>query len=189
MNKALAALGLCTLLLAAAPPAARAADWQIDPAGSRLEFVATFERAPAPGVFRAFDTRLRFDPAQPAGGSLDVIVEITSADMNIPDVNSEIRGKAWFDYAGFPKAEFHSTDLRHAQGNRYIARGTLSLKGVKREVDVPFAWTGDANRARIEGELTLQRGAFGIGTGEWAAPDVIGADVKLKFTVALRKAG
>lgn len=189
MRKSIAWLGLCGLLLAGAPHAARSADWKMDPAGSKLEFIATFEKTPAPGMFKEFDIRMRFDPAQPAGGSLDVTIKVASADMNIPDANKEIRGKEWFDYAGFPQAEFHSADLRRAQGNRYVAHGTLSLKGVKQAVEVPFTWTGDANRASMEGELTLKRGTFGIGTGEWAATSVIGADVKVKFTVKLRKAG
>ena len=180
---------LAGLLAASALQPAVAADWKMDATGSRLEFSATFEKTPAPGIFKEFDARLRFDPDKPAGGSLDVTIKITSADMNIPDVNKEIRGKDWFDYAGFPQAEFRSTDLRRAQGNRYVARGTLSLKGAKQAVEVPFTWTGDAERATMEGELTLKRGAFGIGTGEWAATNVIGADVKVKFTVKLRKAG
>jgi len=174
-------------LLAAAP--ASAADWKMDASGSRLEFVASFEKTAAPGVFREFDAHLRFDPDKPAGASLDVTIKITSADMNIPDVNKEIRGKDWFDYAGFPQAEFRSTDLRHTEGNRYVARGTLSLKGVKQPVEVPFTWTGSASGAVMEGELMLKRGAFGIGAGEWAASDVIGADVKVKFKVMLRKVG
>jgi len=41
----------------------------------------------------------------------------------------------------------------------------------------------------MEGELTVKRGAFGIGTGEWAATNVIGADVRVKFKVKLHKAG
>src|SRR6185503_10664567 len=183
------ALGVCGLLLAGAAQAAGVAEWRMEPAGSKLEFTATFERSPVPGVFKDFDTRLRFDPEQPAGGSLDVTVKVTSADMSIPDVNKEIRGKDWFDYAGFPQAEFHSTDLRRAQGNRYVARGTLSLKGVKQPVEVPFTWAGDGQRATLEGELALKRGTFGIGLGEWAATNVIGGDVKVKFTVKLRKAG
>ena len=181
-------LGLCGLL-AFAPRAAQGADWKMDPAGSKLEFVATFEKTAAPGVFKEFDARLRFDPDKPAGGSLDVTVKVTSADMNIADVNKEIRGKDWFDYAAFPQAEFRSTDLRRIEGNRYVARGTLLLKGVKQPVEVPFSWTASADGAVIEGELLLSRGAFGIGAGEWAAGDVIGADVKVKFRVRLRKAG
>ena len=181
-------LGLCGLLAFALRPV-QAADWKMDPAGSKLEFVAIFEKTAAPGVFKEFDARLRFDPDKPAGGSLDVTVKVTSADMNIADVNKEIRGKDWFDYAAFPRAEFRSTDLRRIEGNRYVARGTLLLKGVKQPVEVPFSWTASADGAVIEGELLLSRGAFGIGTGEWAAGDVIGADVKVKFKVKLRKGG
>ena len=186
MKRILALLGLCGPL-ALAPHAAPAADWKMDPAASKLEFIATFEKAPAPGVFKEFDARLRFDPDKPAGSSLEVTVKVTSADMNIADVNKEIRGKDWFDYAGFPQAEFHSTDLRRAGGNRYLARGTLSLKGAKQQVEVPFTWSSSAGGATMEGEFTVKRGAFGIGAGEWAASDVIGADVKVKFRVTLLK--
>ena len=122
-----------------------------------------------------------------AGGSLDVTVKVTSADMAIPDVNKEIRNKDWFDYAGFPQAEFHSNDLRRMEGNRYVARGTLSLKGAKQPVEVPFTWTASGGGAAMEGELTLKRGDFGIGLGEWKATDTIGAEVKVKFKVKLRK--
>ncbi len=182
MTKVLSLLWLCGLLFAGL---ALAADWKMDPAGSKLEFVATFEKTPVPGVFKEFDARVRFDPDKPAGGSLDVTIKVASADMNIPDVNKEIRGKDWFDYAGFPQAEFHSADLRR-DGKRYVARGTLTLKGVKQPVEVPFTWTaGDG--AVMEGEFTVKRGAFGIGLGEWAAAEVIGADVKVKFKVKLRK--
>ncbi len=178
---------LFALACAAAP--AFAAEWAMDPTGSRLEFVATFEKAAAPGMFREFNAHLRFDPDKPAGGSLDVTVKVTSADMNIADVNREIRGKEWFDYAAFPQAEFHSTELRRVDGNRYLARGTLSLKGVKQALEVPFSWNGAADTATMEGEVTLKRSAFAIGAGEWAGSDVIGADVKVKFRVRLRKTG
>ncbi len=188
MKRIVPMLGLCCLL-AFAPRPAPGADWKMDPVGSKLEFIATFEKTAAPGEFKEFDARLRFDPDKPAGSRLDVTIKVTSADMNIADVNKEIRGKDWFDYAAFPQAEFRSTDLRRTEGNRYVAHGTLLLKGVKQPVEVPFTWTSSADGATMEGELQLSRGAFGIGAGEWAASDVIGADVKVKFKVKLRKAG
>jgi polyisoprenoid-binding protein YceI len=185
MKALLARFALCAVVCAGTP--AFAADWAMDVSGSKLEFVATFEKAAVPGVFKAFDVRLRFDPERPTGASLEVTVKVTSADMGIADVNKEIRGKDWFDFASFPQAEFRSADLRRVDGNRFVARGTLSLKGVRRPIEVPFAWLGSADNATMEGELTLKRGAFGIGAGEWAASDVIGADVTLKFRVKLRR--
>ena len=176
---------LLSVLLVASP--VLAVDWKMDAAASKLEFIATFEKNPAPGVFKEFDTRLSFDPTKPAGGKLDVTIKVTSADMGIADVNKEIRNKDWFDYSGFPQAEFHSTDLRR-DGSRYIARGTLTLKGVKQAVDVPFTWAASGDGATMEGELTVKRGDFGIGLGEWKATDTIGADVKIRFKVKLKKA-
>jgi polyisoprenoid-binding protein YceI len=177
-------LGLCGVALTSL---AQGAEWKSAPAGSRLEFVATFEKAPVPGEFKEFDTRLRFDPEKPSGGSLDVTIVVPSADMNVSDVNKEIAGKDWFDYAGFPRAEFHSTDVSRTSGARYLARGTLLLKGKKQAVEVPFSWTPSGDGAVMEGGFTVKRGAFGIGTGEWAQSDVIGADVQVKFRVFLRK--
>jgi len=177
-----------TLLSAVVLPVA-AADWKMDAATSRLEFTAIFERAPAPGVFRQFDARLRFDPEQPAAGSLEVTIDVKSADMKIADVNKAIAGVEWFDFARHPQARFQATDIRRIDASRYLARGTLLLKGVQQPVEVPFAWTRSADAARMEGELVVKRSAFGIGAGEWAATNVIGADVKIRFDLRLRKDG
>jgi polyisoprenoid-binding protein YceI len=182
-------LRLCALLLAGALVPARAADWTMDAPASRLEFAATFEKAPAPGVFKEFDARLHFEPAKPAGGTLDVAIKVASADMSSADVNKAIRGPEWFDFAKFPQAEFHAGDIRRVEAGRYVARGTLLLKGVRQPVEVPFTWASAPDGAIMEGEFTVKRAIFGIGTGEWAATDVIGADVKVKFRVRLRKSG
>ena len=185
MNK----LGPIIVLLAAgAAGAAGAAEWQLDPAASRLDFDASFEATPSPGRFRDFDVRLGFDPAQPAGGHLDVGIKVASASMASADIDKAIAGPEWFDFAGHPQAEFHSSDIRRLQpgGNRYVARGTLSLKGLQKPVEVPFTWTPGADGAGMDGEFTVQRAAFGIGTGEWLATDVIGPDVVVRFHARLK---
>ncbi|MDM0112725.1 YceI family protein [Variovorax sp. J22R133] len=179
----------CLLLaLAAALQSAHAADWKMDAAASRLDFAATFEKAPAPGVFKEFNVQLGFDPDKPAGGRLDVTIRTASADMSSADINKAIAGPEWFDFAKHPQAEFHATDIR-AAASGYVARGTLALKGVQQAVEVPFTWKADGDGATMDGQFVVKRTAFGIGTGEWLATDVIGPDVTVKFRVRLRKVG
>ena len=179
-------LGLGVLMSAQA----LAADWSMDPAPSRLEFVATFEKTAAPGVFKEFDTRLAgFEPDKPEAAKLDVTVKVTSADMKNGDVNRAIRGPEWFDFVRFPQAEFHAEDIRRVAAGRYLARGVLSLKGAKQELEVPFTWQESADAATMEGELNVERLQFGIGTGEWADGKTIGLGVRVKFNVRLRKVG
>lgn len=186
MNRAtLAALASGALIAAGWSSQGRAGEWKSDPAASTLEFVATFEGSAVPGSFRAFEVRLSLDPERTAGGTLDVTVRLASADMRIADVNREIAGAAWFDYAAFPQASFRSKGIRRGTGGRFVAPGTLALKGVSRPVEVPFTFAGSDRGAQIEGEVTLARTAFGIGTGEWASTSVVGPDVRVRFKVKL----
>lgn len=179
---------LVSLLACAALQVAHAADWKMEPSDSRLAFVASFETVPAPGVFKDFDVRARFDPQTPAGGRLDVTIKVASADMASADINKAIAGPEWFDFAKYPQAEFRATDIARA-ANRFVAHGTLTLKGVQQPVDVPFSWTPAGDGATMDGEFVVKRAPFGIGTGEWVATDVIGPDVTIKFRVRLRKDG
>ena len=182
-------MSLAAFALLAAGHVAHAADWQMDAATSRLEFAATFERTAAPGIFKEFDSRMQFDANAPADSRLDVSISVKSADMNSSDINKAISGPEWFDFARFPQAVFHATELRRTNGDQFLARGTLNLKGVQQAIDVPFTWSETGNTARMEGEFTVKRGAFGIGTGEWTATNVIGGDVKVKFNLRMRKVG
>ncbi len=166
---------------------ATAADWTMDKSASRLEFVSIYQGQPAPGVFRDFATRLQFDPAQPARGALEVDVTVTSVDMGSEDLHEGMRAPEWFDFARFPRAEFRSQQIRQVAPQRYEARGTLTIKGVQQQVTVPFAWSATGQTAVMAGELTLDRTRFGIGSGEWATPDPIGLEVKVKFKVMLRR--
>ena len=180
---------LALLVLGAASQGTWAADWKMDPAASQLEFVATFEGAPAPGVFKDFDVQLKdFDPDKASAGRLDVNIRVASADLPSADINKAIAGKEWFDFARYPTAEFHASDIRPAPASRYLARGTLALKGVQQPVEVPFAWAASGDGATMEGQFAVKRAPFGIGTGEWLSTDVIGPDVTVKFRVRLRKA-
>jgi polyisoprenoid-binding protein YceI len=95
---------LAASLLASAPDIARAGDWRMDLAESKLEYVATFQKARASGIFKEFDTRVRFDENRLAESQIDVIVAVTSADMIDTDANKAIRGPDWFDSARFPQA-------------------------------------------------------------------------------------
>jgi polyisoprenoid-binding protein YceI len=168
--------------------AASAAGWIMEPGTSSLTFVASYEGQAAPGRFRDIDTRLDFDPEHPDQGHLHVSVSMASADMDSADINGTIRAPEWFDVPRHPRAEFDSARIVRERPGHYVAQGRLTLKGVAREVAVPFAWTGSGPAATMAGQLDLDRTAFNIGTGEWATGRTIGLQVKVRFSLHLRKA-
>lgn len=185
---ALSALLAAVIALAPATSPEPCKGWHSVDDGSELQFIVTFESAPAPGIFRHFSVCLDFDPVQPADGSLVVAVDVTSADMDSADINEAIAGPEWFDSVQFPQARFESHEIERSGDSAFIAHGRVSLKGVEREVDVPFAWVTDGTAARMNGELSLNRSDFNIGTGDWAEDDSIGFKVIVHFVVKLEPA-
>jgi cytochrome b561/polyisoprenoid-binding protein YceI len=175
------------LALVGVPRTAQAGDWSMERAASRLEFLVTFESAPAIGVFKQFDTHVNLEPERLHESRIDVKIATASADMMSAGFNTVIRTREWFDCAHFPYAEFHSIEVRRVGVDSYIAKGTLSLKGISRLVEVPFVWSEAASAAALRGELTVKRSDFRIGTGEWAGSDVVGAEVRVRFSLQLRK--
>lgn len=189
MRTRLALLLMAGSLLVCTAGIAHAADWRMDLAGSKLEYIATFQKTRASGTFKEFDIRARFEANRLADSLVDVTVVMASADMIDADVNKAIRGLDWFDSARFPQALFHASDIRRVEGNRYLARGALTVKGVEQQIEIPFVWTDEGDTATIAGELTVKRAVFHIGLGEWAPTDVVGPDVTVKFSARLRRAG
>lgn len=174
----------CIPLLIAATAAAD--EWQVDRAASRLNFVPTFEGRPTVGQFRDFAVQLRFDPSSPETGQMYVTVSLMSADLSSKDINEAIRGSEWLDVARYPKAEFESSRI-HGSNGRYVAEGTLKLKGVTQVIKVPFNWNSSEKEATMVGKLKLDRTDFRIGTGEWSDSRSIGHPVEVRFNLRLER--
>jgi polyisoprenoid-binding protein YceI len=176
---------IAVFCLAAWPVAADTWRLQDD---STFTFEASFEGTPLEGGFTDFDVSIEFDSLEPASGTVRVSVTLAGADMGDSDMNDAIAAPEWFDVEGFPSAQYSSDDIVETAPGSFVAHGVLVLKGVRRDVDVPFAWSETASVATMRGEFTLKRTDFNIGTGEWASGEQIGSDVVLRFNLQLEHA-
>lgn len=164
----------------------QAAQWQMLPQHSQLTYLASYEGQHVSGVFHLFTVTLDFDSQQPQLGTLQVTVQTASADMNSSDVNNAIEGRQWFDAKQYPIATFISQKIHEQSPGHYVAQGILSLKGVKKTVQVPFTWQASGDKATMTGRINLRRTDFNIGTGEWSSGKAIGLDVILSYDIRLQ---
>ena len=93
----------------------------------------------------------------------------------------------WFDTATHPKAVFTATRFEKVGEGRYVARGSLSLRGVSRPLSLPFRLTIDGDTATVRGVTSLDRTAFGVGQGEWTKTDQIPAKVSVRVDLKARR--
>lgn len=161
--------------------------WQLEPARSSLAFRATQAGAEFEGQFKRFTATIQFDPGDLAGSAFDVGIDIASAATLESERDALLQGPDWFAAAEFPKARFTARRFRKTSTG-YAADGTLALRGASRPVTVAFTFArGSAGRATLQGNALLRRLDFGVGQGEWRATEWIADEVKVVFTLRLRR--
>jgi polyisoprenoid-binding protein YceI len=178
------AAGLACLLLVA--PAQAAPTWTIED-GSAIRFTAYQEGAPVDGGFGDFTAEILFDPDDLAASRVTVRIDTASVATGHKDRDTALRSSSFLDAARWPSATFVSEGLSHHGGERYEARGRLTIRDVTREVVLPFQLSiredGGRQRADAQGELTISRLDYGVGQGEWASTGTVGEEVVIRLEI------
>jgi len=178
---------------AAAPaaPAAVASHYTLDPAKSSLEFTFLQAGAKNTGRFPRFAATLDCSGADPAGGRLEVTVEVTALDTGDKDRDDTLRSDDLFAVAKFPQAHFLATRIVKTAGG-YEAEGALTIRGVTHDTKVPFTFRegseGGAAVGYMTGKTVVRRLDFGVGQGDWKATDQAGNEVTVSFALRLTRA-
>jgi len=150
---------------------------------SRLGFTFRQMGVPVQGGFNRFAAQLNFDPAKASAASVVIDVDLNSVDAGSQEANAEVLGRPWFNAKVFPRARFVSSAVRPLGGNRYEAKGALTIKGRSQAVTAPFTYAGQGATARFDGGFTLRRADFAIGEGEWADFGTVANEVQIVFHI------
>ena len=175
----------------AAAPSAATSRYTLDPAKSSLEFTFLQAGAKGTGRFPRFAVTLDCAGADPAGGRLEVSVDVAALDTGDKDRDDVLRSDDLFAVAKFPQAHYLATRIvKTAAG--YEADGALTIRGVTRDTKVPFTFReaieGGAAVGYLAGKTIVRRLDFGVGQGDWKATDQAGNEVTVSFTLRLTRA-
>jgi polyisoprenoid-binding protein YceI len=131
-----------------------------------------------------------------------VEVRIAAASVNTGHQrrDNDLRSPNFFEVATYPAITFKSTTVRETGPNAYVAVGMLTIKDVSKEIALPIQFLGRQEMptrdggtrevAGFEAALTINRGDFGVGTGDWVRTNVVAAAVKIEITIeAARRLG
>lgn len=157
------------------------ADWTVA-SGGRLGFTARWNGEAVNGSFSRWRAAIRFSPDELAKSTIRVTVDLASADTGDGQRDDSLKSSDFFNVPAQPNAVFSARDIRHLGGERYEARGTLDLRGVRKPATIRFTLRIDGDRARVTGTARIDRTSFGVGQGEWAATDAIAAGVDIAFS-------
>jgi cytochrome b561/polyisoprenoid-binding protein YceI len=154
--------------------------WQ-PAAGGQLGFNVTVDGEQVTGRFGRWSSMIVFDPERLDESSIRTSIDLTSVTTGDGERDNMLAGSDFFATAANPQAIFTSSDIRNTGGNRYQARGTLTLKGVSRPTRLDFTLDIKGDKATASGTATLSRSAFGVGTGQFEGDGTIGTSVAVNF--------
>ena len=185
------------LLATALPvlPAMAAEVHTIDKGHSEVSFQVRHLVTQVRGNFNDYEGTINLDPANLEKSNVDFKIKAASIDTNNADRDKHLRGEDFFFVEKYPEITFKSKSIKKADKDTYNVTGTLTMRGVAKEVTLPVTFLGAVKdpwgneKAGFSTQLTLNRKDYGI---NWnAALDnggvVLSDDVKVDINLETQK--
>lgn len=142
------------------------------------------------GQFKDYTGTIQYDAKDIAKSSVEVTIQAASIDTANTDRDNHLRGGDFFDAAKFPEITFKSTKILK-QGLGYEALGKLTIKGVTKDVKIPFTLSGPVKdpwgntKLGIEGGLVINRQDYGVTWSKTLDNGnlVVANDVKIELVI------
>ena len=148
-----------------------AGDYKIDPAHSIIGFsIRHNEITLVSGRFKDFTGSIHYDDKDITRSSVEFKAKVESIDTGVEARDKHLRTADFFEVEKFPELTFKNTSVAR-KGKGYILTGDLTLKGVTKQVALPFTITGAIKDTRgntrmgIAAQTTIDRRDYGITWG------------------------
>lgn len=120
------------------------------------------------GHFGDFAGTIQFNEEAPEQSSVSLTIQTASIDTQTADRDTHLRSEDFFFVEKHPEITFVSSAITRKGKDEYDVRGTLTIRGVAREISVPVTFLGYATdpwgnaRLGFEAETTINRKDFGL---------------------------
>jgi polyisoprenoid-binding protein YceI len=167
-----------------------AGEYKIDPAHSIIGFaIRHLEINWVEGRFKDFTGTINYDAADVTKSTVQFTAKIESIDTGVEPRNKHLRTADFFDAEKYPEMTFRSTKVER-KGKSYVLYGDFTLKGVTKQVTLPFNITGAIKdpwgntRFGVQAQTKINRRDYGITYG--SALPAGGLDVGDEVTINLQ---
>ena len=167
-----------------------AGDYNVDKNHSIIGFTIRHnELALVGGRFKDFTAAIHFDDKDISKSSVEFTAKVESIDTGVSGRDNHLRTADFFEVAKYPEMTFKSTKVER-KGKGYVLNGDLTIKGVTKQVVLPFTITGAIKDGRgntrigISAQTKIDRRDYGITWGHALATG--GFDVAHDVTIEIQ---
>ena len=164
--------------------------YDVDPVHTTVGFsIAHLVISRVPGKFVDIAGTILYDEKDVTKSSVSGTIKVASINTDNAKRDEHLRSPDFFDAAKFPEITFASKGVEK-EGNVTVCVGTLTMKGVSREVRIAFAILGKIKdpwgktRIALEANLTVNRQDYGVAWSKVMEGGglMVGNEVKISIT-------
>jgi len=134
------------------------------------------------GSFSDFEADIKFNPKDLDKSVLKASVGVASISTGIKKRDKDLQMRKYFDVEKYPRIKMVGKKIKHIEKNKYKATFDLTIKGVTKQVEIPFTYTGKENEGTFSAEFTVNRRDFGVGSNSLILSDkaIVSIEVAVK---------
>jgi polyisoprenoid-binding protein YceI len=119
------------------------------------------------GSFGGLIADIQFDAANSLNGSIEASTLSTGIDLRDKDLKQE----KYFNASVYPQINLKSTSFSEENDGTFIGSFKLTMKGISKNVVIPFSYTEKDNTAIFKGSFSLNRRDYSVGGNSWTMSD------------------
>ena len=192
MKPSILALLLAGLALSSAGPAQASVEtYDIDPVHTWVGFSVGHFFTKVPGYFGKVKGTIVADREHLENSTVEAVIDVSSITTNTRMRDDDLRSTNFFAAAAFPTMTFKSKSWKSIGADAYAVTGTLTMKGVAKEVVLQVKSLGfgpgmkGAAISGWEASVTLDRRDFGIVADQGLVGNSV--DVLINVEAGMRK--
>lgn len=146
--------------------------------------------ATVPGKFTEFTGTIVYDEQDVTKSSINVTIDAASINTNNDRRDNHLRSADFFDVENHPEITFTSKAVKKT-ADGFVAVGDLTIRGVTKEVNLPFQILGTVidtrgnKRIGAEATLTINRQDFNVSWSKSLDNGSLVASDEVKISIAV----
>ena len=196
MTRKVFILPLLALLVASTSFFAATTKYETDAAHSNVGFSIPIAGglSHVRGKFTDFNVVIVYDDKDISKSSVEAVIKATSVDTGIERRDAHLRTADFFDVEKNPEITFKSSRIEK-KGKDFIAHGTFTMRGVAKEIALPFTINGVARDEKTgkttlgaTAKTTINRKDYGVNFSQPNNPNFLGDMVEIELNIITRAA-
>jgi polyisoprenoid-binding protein YceI len=164
--------------------------WKVDKVHSKVAFIAQHHGiSEVDGYFKKYEATLTATKADLSDAAFEMTVETASITTDFEMRDNHLRSEDLFNAEKIPTMTFKSSSFTKVKDNQYLMKGTLTLRGVSKEITLDVTMNGPVENPNknaknmqvgIKALGKIKRSEFSLGNNLPTA--FVGDEIQIRVT-------